>query len=270
MLNKLKRILGNNELVKHEITRRNTNLRYYRDEIATYRNKRELVQFVFEHAYLMDSDWQSFYFTYLQASYLIPDKELEKTAYLRFLFVEDSIENFFYINEEKWKALFGQEDFNDLIRLEEAPSLTFEDDGIIEFTQEFDDYKNKIKAAIKSHGFEKLIYTYDDFKNPDVAINTDFPIFNDEDIFPELWAYVEKLIPELDEVRNYNELYPSLLTAMENLLWELDSQHTLKVHYMKNLRLVTPKYFVGMETTLRQKRTQLALSNPILFKQYKR
>lgn len=270
MLTNLQRVLDRDGKGKHEIKKSNTNLRYLLDEKKSTPAKKELVQFVFEHSYLWDDDLEAFYVLYLQSSYLIPEYKLLNSHYLPYLYVYDAIDNFFYIDIEKCEKFISKEECANLLRLQKSKSLSFNDDCTITFTNEFDLYKEKVQEYIHLYGFENIIYTFDDVMDETKRINEDYPIFLDEESFSDAFVYLQKLLPQLETDCSYIYFYSSLIELMESLLWSLDDSHILKIHYLKNLRLLTKQVYVGMTVTIKKKIKSIAEMEPEMFRHLKR
>lgn len=275
MLKELSLIVDRDNNYAHKIKRDNTNLAYYTSEKRTYPEHKELIEFVFQHAYLWEDDTDAYDLAYLQASYLIPEETLKASNYLKYLYVAHSIEDFFYLDPAKLSLILSREQMHELNYLVGEPSIVFGDIdskgfSVSLFSNEHKTYRERVAQLLAEHPMADLVYTFEDYMDESVDICEDFVIYSLGADWARMMDYIQELVPELPHVRYEFEAQANLKELMTNLLWELDASHQVKVHLLKNLRLVDKTYYMGMSTRIKNATKKVVALQPEMFKHIKR
>lgn len=275
MLKELTLLLDRTRSQGLSIKRDNTNLRYYTSEKRTYPQHKELIQFIFEHSHLWEDDIDAYEMAYLQASYLIPEEKLRASNYLKYLYVSQSMEGFFYLDPAKLSLILSREQIHELNYLAGEPSIVFGDIdskgfSLSLFSNEHKAYKERVSHLLAEHQMADLVYTFEDYMDESVDICEDLVIYSFNPEWPRIMDYVQELIPELETVHHEFEVQANLKELMTNLLMELDVSHQVKVHLLKNLRLIDKTYYMGMSIRVKHAIKKIVALQPEMFKYLKR
>lgn len=270
MYEQIRQILSHNELRKHEIMKSTTDMNYYRSELRTYPDKKDLVTFAFEHAFLWDDVEDALFLSYLQTSYLVSEERLQQTHYLPFLFLEERFEFFFHLSPQKVQQVLGEAALEELLLLQDEDELLIQEDWQITFHPSHYQYKELVEGYLNEHGFEALSYTFEDVIDPDHEFDERLIIYLSQNEWPSVLAYVKKLIPSIPDSISYHDFYPWLMAQMEKLIVGIDYTHAVKTRYLANLRRLDKGIYIGMDERIERKRKEIAALQPNIFKHLKR